>query len=159
MYRRINEDIYQDYNFLYKWVNENLPTFIKSNRELVDAYENLSLADEIFGRIRKNQYWGLLPYFYDLFAGGVALSRKETPEAKGFRRVVFPRYSAGGFFSLTNSQKELVNKLNKKYEISQIDFIQNLLPFLKILCGSSRKQLKNISDWLDLDAKEKKLLK
>jgi replication factor C large subunit len=148
-----------DYNFLYKWINENLPTFIKSNRELVDAYENLSLADEIFGRIRVNQYWSLLPYFYDLFAGGVALSRKETPEAKGFRRVVFPRYSAGGFFSLTNTQKELVEKLNKKYEISQIDFLQDLLPFLKILCGSSRKQLKNISDWLDLNAKEKKLLK
>lgn len=148
-----------DYNFLYKWVNENLPTFIKTNRELVDAYENLSLADEIFGRIRINQYWSLLPYFFDLFAGGVALSRQETPEAKGFRRVIFPRYSTGGFFSLTSAQKELVEKLNKKYEISRIDFIQNLLPFLKILCGSSRKQLKNISDWLGLDAKEKKLLK
>jgi len=148
-----------DYNFLYKWVNENLPTFIKTNSELVDAYENLSLADEIFGRIRITQYWGLLPYFFDLFAGGVALSRNETPEAKGFRTVVFPRYSSGGFFSLSNTQKELVEKLNKKYEISQIDFIQNLLPFLKILCGSSRKQLKNISDWLDLDAKQKKLLK
>ena len=148
-----------DYNFLYKWVNENTPTFIRTNSELVNAYENLSLADEIFGRIRINQYWSLLPYFFDLFAGGVALSRNKTSEAKGFRRVVFPRYSAGGFFSLTNTQKELVEKLNKKYEISQIDFIQNLLPFLKILCGSSRKQLKNISDWLDLDAKEKKLLK
>ena len=148
-----------DYNFLYKWVNENLPTFIKTNSELVNAYENLSLADEIFGRIRINQYWSLLPYFFDLFAGGVALSRNKTPEAKGYRRVVFPRYSSGGFFSLTNNQKDVVEKLNKKYEISQIDFIQNLLPFLKILCGSSRKQLKNISDWLDLDAKEKKLLK
>ncbi|MHA1987888.1 MAG: replication factor C large subunit [Promethearchaeota archaeon] len=148
-----------DYNFLYKWVNENLPTFIKTNSELVNAYENLSLADEIFGRIGKNQYWSLLPYFFDLFAGGVALSRNKTPEAKGFRRVVFPRYSSGGFFSLTNTQKDVVEKLNKKYEISQIDFIQNLLPFLKILSGSSRKQLKNISDWLGLDAKEKKLLK
>lgn len=148
-----------DYNFLYKWVNENLPTFIKTNRELVNAYENLSLADEIFGRIRINQYWSLLPYFFDLFAGGVALSRKETPEAKGFRRVVFPRYTSGSYFSITGTQKELVKKLNKKYEISQIDFIQNLLPFLKILCGTSRKQLKNISDWLELDAKEKKLMK
>ncbi len=148
-----------DYNFLYKWVNENLPTFIKTNRELVNAYENLSLADEIFGRIRITQYWGLLPYFFDLFAGGVALSRKETPEAKGFRRVDFPRYTTGSYFSITGTQKELNEKLNKKYKISQIDFIQNLLPFLKILCGSSRKQLKNISDWLELDAKQKKLLK
>ena len=148
-----------DYNFLYKWINENLLTFIKSNRELADAFENLSLADGIFGKIRSTQYWGLLPYFFDLFAGGVALSRKETPVSKGFQRVVFPRYTSGTYFSLTNIEKEFVEKLKRKYEISQIDFIQDFLPFLKILCGASRKQLKNVSDWLDLDAKEKKLLK
>ena len=148
-----------DYNFLYKWINENLPTFLKVNRDIANAYENLSLADEIFGRIRKNQYWGLLPYFYDLFAGGVALSRKETPPIKGFRRVTFPRYSTGGYYSLTTAEKEFVEKIQKRYEISPIEFLQDLLPFLKILSNSSRKQLKIISDWLELDAKEKKLLK
>ncbi|MFX1302601.1 MAG: replication factor C large subunit [Promethearchaeota archaeon] len=157
--RSITDKSDVDYNFLYKWINENLLTFIKSNKELADAFENLSLADEIFGRIRINQYWGLLPYFFDLFAGGVALSRKETPVSKGFQRVIFPRYTSGTYFSLTNVEKEFVEKLKRKYEISQIDFIQDFLPFLKILCGASRKQLKNVSDWLDLDAKEKKLLK
>ena len=148
-----------DYNFLYKWINENLLTFIKSNRELTNAFENLSLADEIFGRIRTTQYWGLLPYFFDLFAGGVALSRKETPISKGFQRVVFPRYRSGTYFSLMSVERDFVDKIKRRYEISQIDFIQDFLPFLKILCGASRKQLKNVSDWLDLDAKEKKLLK
>jgi replication factor C large subunit len=148
-----------DYNFLYKWINENLLTFIKSNKELINAFENLSLADEIFGRIRTTQYWGLLPYFFDLFAGGVALSRTETPVSKGFQRVVFPRYASGRYFSLTNVEKEFVEKVRNKYEISEIDFIQDLLPFLKILSGSSRKQLKNVTDWLELDAKEKKILK
>lgn len=148
-----------DYNFLYKWINENLLTFIKSNRELINAFENLSIADEIFGRIRTTQYWGLLPYFFDLFAGAVALSRKETPISKGFQRVVFPRYTSGSYFSLTNAEKEFVEKVKNKYEVSEIDFIQDLLPFLKILSGSSRKQLKNVSDWLELDAKEKKILK
>ncbi|MBA7557691.1 hypothetical protein ES705_50460 [subsurface metagenome] len=42
-----------DYNLLYKWVNESLPTFIRINKEIAQALENLSLADEIFGRIRK----------------------------------------------------------------------------------------------------------
>ena len=148
-----------DYNFLYKWINENLPTFLKANRDIANAYENLSLADEMFGRIRKTQYWGLLPYFYDLFAGGVALSRKETPPIKGFRRVVFPRYSTGSYFSLTTTEKEFAEKIQKIYEISPIEFLQDLLPFLKILSNSSRKQLKIISDWLELDNKMKKLLK
>ncbi len=148
-----------DYNFLYKWINENLPTFLKTNRDIANAYENLSLADEMFGRIRKTQHWGLLPYFYDLFAGGVALSRKETPPIKGFRRVVFPRYSTGSYFSLTTAEKEFAEKIQRIYEISPIEFLQDLLPFLKTLSTSSRKQLKIISDWLELDAKEKKLLK
>jgi replication factor C large subunit len=148
-----------DYNFLYKWVNENLPTFLKSNKDIANAYENLSLADAIFGRIRRNQYWGLLPYFYDLFAGGVALSRKETPPIEGFRRVTFPRYISGSYFSLSNTEQQLAEKIEKYYEISSIEIVQDLLPFLKNLCANSRKQLKNISDWLELDAKEKKLLK
>ena len=148
-----------DYSFLYKWVNENIPHFIYRNSDLAEAYENLSLADEIFGRIRKNQYWALLPYFYDLFAGGVALSRKKGSATKGFRKVSFPRYSTGGIFSLTVAEKSISDKINKKYELSQIEIIQDLIPFLKNLTGSSRRQLKTISDWLELDAKEKKLLK
>ncbi len=145
-----------DYNFLYKWVGENLPTFITVNEEIANAYENLSIADEIFGRIRKNMYWSLLPYFYDLFAGGVVLSRKRSAPSKGFRRVVFPRYSVSR--GLSNTEKSLIDKINKKYEISQNEAIQDLIPFLKQLCDLSRREKKNISDWLDLEPKEKKLI-
>lgn len=147
-----------DYNFLYKWVGENLPTFIKLNYEIANAYDNLSLADEMFGRIRKNQYWSLLPYFYDLFAGGVSLSRKESATNIGFRRVVFPRFASSGLFSLSANERSLVEKIKSKYEISDVEAIQDFIPFLKVLTKTSRKQLKVISDWLELDAKEKKLL-
>ncbi len=145
-----------DYNFLYKWINENLPTFITINKEIADAYENLSLADLVFGRIRRNMYWALLPYFFDLFGGGVVLSRKKSP-TEGFRRVVFPRFRSSG--SLNNTEKNLIKKIKLKYDISQNEVMRDFLPFLKILSSSSRQQLKNISDWLDLEAKEKKLLK
>jgi len=146
-----------DYNFLYKWVSENLPTFIKQNKNIANAYENLSLADGIFGRIRKSMYWSLLPYFFDLFAGGVVISGKE-PKTEGFRRVVFPRFSARGR-SLSIAERSLVEKIQGKYDVSQTEVIQDFLPFLRILCESSRKQLKILSDWLELDAKEKKILK
>ena len=146
-----------DYNFLYKWVSENLPTFIKQNENLANAYDNLSLADEIFGRIRKNMFWSLLPYFYDLFAGGVVISGN-APKTQGFRRVVFPRFSARGS-SLSIAEKSLVEKVQEKYDISQTEVIQDFLPFLRVLSESSRRQLKLLSDWLALDAKEKKVLK
>ena len=147
-----------DYNFLYKWVNENLPTFIKIKPELSNAYESLSIADEIFGRIQKNQYWSLLPYFFDLFAGGVALAGKSS-SYQGFHRISFPRYSTTGYFSLNASEKSLAEKIKERYDISEVEIIQNFLPFVRMLCSHSRKQLKNVSDWLELDASEKKILK
>jgi replication factor C large subunit len=148
-----------DYNFLYKWINENLTSFIRLNKEITNAFENLSLADEIFGRIKKNQYWSLLPYFYDLFAGGVVLSRKNRPSEESYRRIVFPRYTSSGFFSLSANEKLIAEKIQKKYKISDIEVIQDFIPFLRTLANSSRKQLKDISDWFELDAKEKKILK
>ena len=148
-----------DYNFLYKWINENIPNFIKINSELSSAYENLSLADEIFGRIRREQYWGLLPYFYDLFTGGVVLSSEKKETQPGFKKIVFPRYTTGGTYSLNEAERSLIAKIKNKYEISEAEAIQDFIPFLKLLCNSSRKHLKIISDWLEVDAKEKKLLK
>ena len=148
-----------DYNFLYKWVNENLPTFMNVNEDVANAFENLSLADEIFGRIRKNQYYALLPYFYDLFAGGVVLSRKKSRATQGFRRVVFPRYVTSGRYSLNSGERSLIEKIKEKYDISQFEAVQDFIPFLRILSNTSRRQLKNISDWLELDGKEKKVLK
>ncbi len=148
-----------NYNFLYKWINENLTSFIRLNNEIENAFENLSLADEIFGRIRKNQYWSLLPYFYDLFAGGVVLSRKNRSPDEGYRRIVFPRYTSSGFFSLSTNEKSIVEKIQKKYKISDIEIVQDFIPFLKVLCNSSRKQLGNVSDWFELDSKEKRILK
>jgi len=148
-----------DYNFLYKWINENLTSYIRQNGELSNAYENLSLADEIFGRIRKNQYWSLLPYFFDLFAGGVVLSRKNRTRDESFHRIMFPRFTSTGFFSLSANERSVVEKIQKKYKVSDIEAVQEFIPFLKLLSGTSRKQLKELSDWFELDANEKKLLK
>ncbi|MBD3196604.1 MAG: replication factor C large subunit [Candidatus Lokiarchaeota archaeon] len=146
-----------DYNFLYKWVNENLPTFINQTDERAEAYENLSIADKIFGRIRNNMEWSLLPYFFDLFAGGVAIASKN--KSSGFRRVSFPRYSSSASYSLNNAEKALIKKIRKQYSISQMEALRDFLPFLRILTNISRRKLKEVTDFLDLNTKEKNLLK
>jgi hypothetical protein len=102
-------------------------------------------------------YWSLLPYFYDLFAGGVALS-KQSSKSKGWR-VSFPRYSTSISYSLNTTEKSLVKKIKQRYKISQYEAIREFIPFLKELSASSRRNLKEISDYFDLNAKEKNLLK
>ncbi|TXT53216.1 MAG: Replication factor C large subunit (modular protein) [Promethearchaeota archaeon] len=147
-----------DYNFLYKWINENLPTFISINQEIEEAYENLSIADEIFGRIRRNMEWSLLPYFYDLFAGGVVLAAKRS-STKGFRRITFPRYTSSYSMSLNKAEEGIVEKVKDIYEISDTQAVRDFIPFLKLLTSSSRRTLIEVSEWLDLSAKEKSALK
>jgi hypothetical protein len=72
---------------------------------------------------------------------------------------VFPRYTSSGFFSLSTNEKSIVEKIQKKYKISDVEVIQDFIPFLRLLSGSSRKQLKELSDWFEFNANEKKLLK
>lgn len=154
--RAITDKSDVDYAFLYKWVHENLPTFIKRNEDLERAYESLSMADEIFGRIRKNQFWSILPYFFDLFAGGVVLAQSGQ-RSRGFRRIYSPKFMRSR--SLTIAENSLIEKINEHYEISPFEAMQDFLPFLKELCNTSRKELMLVSNWLELDAKEKKVLK
>ena len=96
-----------------------------------------------------------MPYFYDLFAGGVVLARRGAP-SKGFRRINFPRFRSSG--SLTKTEMSICEKIQERYEVSMNEIIQDFLPFLKLLAGVSRRNLKAISDWLELDAREKKRL-
>jgi replication factor C large subunit len=147
-----------DYNFLYKWVNENIPSFFYAKDELAVAYDRLSMADVIFGRIRKNMEWSLLPYFFDLFAGGVALAKRKGG-SEGYRPIRFPRYSTSYSMSLNNTERALVEKIQERYPISPNEAFRDLIPFLRNLSSTSRRKLKEISDWLDLKAAEKNLLK
>ncbi|MHA1805422.1 MAG: replication factor C large subunit [Promethearchaeota archaeon] len=149
-----------DYALLYKWINENLPSFAYNNDELAEALENLTLADEIYGRIRKNMEWSLLPYFFDLFAGGVTLAISPEHKSKGFRRVTFPRYiMQRSLSSLSVAERNLIEKIKIKHDMSDREIIKDFLPFLRLLGKSSRKMLKEISDWLELEAREKKLIR
>ncbi|MHA1459622.1 MAG: hypothetical protein ACTSQR_08180, partial [Promethearchaeota archaeon] len=101
----------------------------------------------------------LLPYFYDLFAGGVVLARKHKAHDDSFHRISFPRFTSTGFFSLSANERLVVEKIQKKYKVSAIEVVQEFVPFLKLLSGTSRKQLKTLSDWFEFDATERKILK
>ena len=144
-----------DYSLLYRWINENLPKYINLNDELVDAFENLSHADQIFARIRKYQNWALLPYFFDLFGGGVALAKKRsyTPQ---FVRTTFPEIISS---RVGRDKLSLAQKLEEVYGVSSIEAVRTIIPFLKLLSSKSLKIKKEINDWLQLDSKEKQILK
>jgi len=72
-YEHIDEDI----DKIFLWLDENLPKEYTKIEDLAKAYDNLSLADVYFGRIRRWQYYRYYVYIYNLLSVGIALSKKE----------------------------------------------------------------------------------
>jgi replication factor C large subunit len=71
------ENVDQDIDKIFLWLDENLPKEYTTPEDLAAAYENMSLADVYFGRIRRWQYYRYYVYIYDLLSAGIALSKKE----------------------------------------------------------------------------------
>ncbi|MFA5077627.1 MAG: replication factor C large subunit [Candidatus Micrarchaeia archaeon] len=79
-----------EHDFLKLWVDENIPLEYEHRDEIALAYNNLSRADVLDGRIMNRQYWGFLRYSGDLTTAGVALSKRE--KYFKFVRYQFPNY-------------------------------------------------------------------
>lgn len=61
------------------WLDENLP-YEYHGEELARAYEILSKADVLKGRIRKQQHWRFLSHIMELITEGVASAKKNARE-------------------------------------------------------------------------------
>ena len=74
---RAYDNVDEDVDKIFLWLDENLPNEYVDVEDMAKAYENLSLADVYFGRIRRWQYYRFYVYIYDLLSAGVALSKKK----------------------------------------------------------------------------------
>jgi len=72
-FNNINEDL--DKCFL--WVDENLPKEYTKPKDLARAYDKLSRADVFRGRIRRWQHWRFLSYINNLLTAGIAVCKDE----------------------------------------------------------------------------------
>jgi replication factor C large subunit len=71
------ENVDEDIDRIFLWLDENLPKEYNKPEDLARAYDNMSVADVFFGRIRRWQYYRYYVYIYDLLSAGIALSKKE----------------------------------------------------------------------------------
>jgi DNA polymerase III delta prime subunit len=72
-----------NYDDLYDWIFENLPTVIDDPKERLEAIDLMAKADIFQTRARKYDY-RLLKYTFDLMTGGVAFTRVKS-EGTGYR--------------------------------------------------------------------------
>ena len=127
------DDVDEDLDKIFLWVDQNLPGEYTKGSELAKAYEVLSLADRFYGRIRRWQYYRFYVYCYLLLSVGVALSKdkkyKSPPIYKQPTRLL-KYWQANMTYA---KRKSIVEKLALAQKISYKTCLHNfptLLPAL-----------------------------
>ncbi len=139
-----------DYETLHLLIHDNLPFVKRDVVELSEAYERLSEADVLFGRIR-GEHWGLLGYAIELMLSS-ALS-------EGPRRATAPalKLIPSKFIRLarTRSERELLEsistKVGKNCHTSRAIAKRDILPYLRIMLENDGDAAEDISTYLGLD--------
>ena len=71
------DNVNEDFDKRFLWIDENLPREYKDPKSLARAYDALSKADVFRGRIRRWQHWRFLVYIRAYLTAGVAVSKDE----------------------------------------------------------------------------------
>ncbi len=138
---------------LKQWINENLPIQIKDPEDLWRAYESLSKADVVFGRIVKSGSWDLLPYAIELMTAGVSLAIKNDIKAKyRWTKYRFPQRIL--MMSRTKEARQLRENIaaliGQHIHASKRKVKNDVLPYLKILFSKNPEAAARISVGLNL---------
>ena len=134
-YDKIEEDI----DKIFLWLDENLPKEYTKPEDIANAYENLSLADVYFGRIRRWQYYRYYVYIYNLLSVGIAISKKEkNPEIIQYKPS--DRILKIWIANQKNAKKKAIaEKIAEKTHTSTKEAIQNM-PYIRMIFKNSDKK-------------------
>lgn len=126
-----------DMDDIFLWLDENLPLEYKGN-ELAKAYEILSKADVLRGRIRRQQHWRFLAYIMPLLSEGISNAKKESRQ--NFASYKQPsRILKIWMANQRNTKKKAIAvKLAKATHSSKKSAVQNM-PYFDMAFKNSRE--------------------
>jgi len=149
-YDKVEEDI----DKIFLWLDENLTKEYTTPQDLANAYENLSLADVYFARIRRWQYYRYYVYIYNLLSVGIAISKTERNPAV----VEYTRSERILKIWIANQKnakrKAIAEKIAEKTHTSTKEAIQNMQYIRKIFKNSSKEFVEKNSEHFKLEKEE-----
>lgn len=130
---KIMENTNVDLDEYALWLDENIPLEYKNQEDLLKAYELLSKADIMKGRIRRWQYWRLMYYQSLLLSSGISLAKEKAYYSfLPFKRPLRPLRIWQN--NMKNSKKKSIAiKLSKITHTSTKEVINNFNYYKNIL--------------------------
>jgi len=148
--RKAYDDVDADLDEIFLWMEENIPIEYSKPMDLSRAFDELSLANVFYGRIRKWQYYRFYVYCYDLLSAGIALAKDE--KYSGFTK--YRKSTKPLRIWISNNKlakkKSIAAKVAEKTHTSQREAMQSTVPFLKV-AFKNKTFAQDAIDFYDLD--------
>lgn len=152
------DNVDQNLDDIFLWVNKNLYKEYEKPLDLAAAYEELSLADVFYGRIRRRQYYRFYAYCYTLLSTGIALAKQDAyPKTTKFEEPDLP-LTIWIYNRKTKKPEAVAEALAEYTHISKNEARRNVLPFLKAHAENNKGWGEWLGEELELEKKEKKWL-
>jgi len=147
------DNVDEDIDSVFLWIDENLPNEYKKIDDLMRAYDTLSLADVFRGRIRRRQHWRYLAYINNFLTAGISLAKKE--KYQGFNKYTrTTRILKMWQYNQKNAKKKAIaQKIAQKTHTSEKRVMKDTLPYIKGLLAGE------LSEYFDLNDDEIKYVK
>ena len=149
-FNNVNEDINQQ----FLWLDENLPKEYEKPEDLARAYNAISRADVFNGRIKRWQHWRFLVYINALLTAGIAVSKDEKYKK-------FVQYKPTGrilklWWAKQKSMKKkaIAAKIAERTHSSVNDVLKNTLPYIQIIFKKNEDMGAALIKEFDLDKDE-----
>lgn len=148
------DDVDENIDDAFLWIDENLPKEYKKIEDLARAYDILSLADIFRRRIRRRQHWRFLVYINNLLTAGIALSKKE--KYSGFNKYTrTTRILRMWQLNQKNAKrKAIAEKIAIKTHTSSRRVIQDTLPYIKSIYKHNISKANELGEYFEFDNAE-----
>ena len=152
------EDVEENTDQIFLWIDENLPLEYDKPKDLARAYDKLSKADVFRGRIKRWQHWRYLVYINDLLTMGIALSKDEKYKKYVQYKPTSRLLKLWWAKQKSLKKKAIAQKIAHNTHTSQKKAIKNI-DYLKLIFKKKNKMANSIIEQLDLDKEEISWLK
>ena len=151
-------NVEEDLNKQFLWIDENLPKEYEKPEDLARAYDKLSKQDVFSRRIRRWQHWRFLVYINELITAGIALSKDEKYKAMVQYKPTGKLLKIWWANQKAAKKKAIAAKIAANTHSSTKEIIKDM-PYFQTIFKKNKEMAKAITEELELSREEVAWLK
>lgn len=148
------DNVSEDFDRIFLWVDENLPLEYEKPADLERAYDYVSKADIMFRRIRRWQHWRFLVYVNAYLSAGVAVSKDEKYRKfvqYGPTKRLLKLWMANQKYA---KRKSIAEKIAEKTHSSAKRVMKDTLPYFQEIFRKNKALASVMAEELNLGEEE-----